>query len=44
MPNGMTLEQALELRQRDSHAYQEKTLDAIARHVEGMLRLQKRCV
>ncbi len=41
VPNGMTLVQALELRQRDPQAYQEKSLDAIARHVEGMLRLQK---
>ena len=41
VPNGMSLEAALELRQRDPKAYQEKSLDAIARHVEGMLRLQK---
>jgi urocanate hydratase len=41
IPNGMTLDAALELRQRDAKAYQEKSLDAIARHVEGMLRLQK---
>ena len=41
VPNGMTLPEALELRQRDPHAYQERSLDAMARHVEGMLRLQK---
>src|SRR5271165_1028526 len=41
VPNGMSFEQALELRQRDPQAYQEKSLDAMARHVEGMLRLQK---
>jgi urocanate hydratase len=41
VPNGMTLEQALELRTRDPQAYQERSLDAIARHVEGMLRLRK---
>jgi urocanate hydratase len=41
VPNGMSLEEALELRQRDPHAYQERSLDAMARHVEGMLRLQK---
>src|SRR2546426_1254343 len=41
VPNGMTLEEALELRGRDPQAYQEKSLDAMARHVEGMLRLQK---
>jgi urocanate hydratase len=41
VPNGMSLEAALELRRYDPAAYQEKSLDAIARHVEGMLRLQK---
>src|SRR5438132_5777955 len=41
VPNGMTLEQALELRKSDPKAYLEKSLDAMARHVEGMLRLQK---
>jgi urocanate hydratase len=41
VPNGMTLEAALELRSRDPKAYQERSLDAMARHVEGMLRLQK---
>jgi urocanate hydratase len=41
VPAGMSLEQALELRKRDSKAYEEKSLDSIARHVEGMLRLQK---
>jgi len=41
VPNGMTFEEALALRQSDPHAYQEKSLDAMARHVEGMLRLQK---
>jgi urocanate hydratase len=41
IPNGMTFEQALELRKNDPKAYQEKSLDAMARHVEGMLRLQK---
>jgi urocanate hydratase len=40
VPNGMTLEAALELRQGDPKAYQERSLDAMARHVEGMLRLQ----
>jgi urocanate hydratase len=41
VPNGMTLEQSLELRKRDPKGYEEKSLDAMARHVEGMLRLQK---
>jgi urocanate hydratase len=41
VPNRMTLAEALELRQQDPKAYQEKSLDAMAQHVEGMLRLQK---
>src|SRR5256886_11275036 len=41
VPNGMNLEAALELRRRDPKAYEAKSLDAIARHVEGMLALQK---
>src|ERR1044071_7420556 len=41
VPNGMTLEQALELRQRDPNAYQEEPLDARPRHVEGMPPLPK---
>ena len=41
VPNGMTFEAALALRVSDPMAYQERSLDAMARHVEGMLRLQK---
>jgi urocanate hydratase len=41
VPNGMSLAEALELRRRDPQAYEEKSLDSIARHVEGMLRLQR---
>jgi urocanate hydratase len=41
VPNGMLLEEALDLRARDPKAYQERSLDAMARHVEGMLKLQK---
>src|SRR5437867_4193476 len=41
VPNGMTLAEAIELRKNDPKKYQEKSLDAMARHVEGMLRLQK---
>jgi urocanate hydratase len=41
VPNGMSFEEALELRKKDPKAYEEKSLDSIARHVEGMLRLQK---
>src|ERR1700687_4952418 len=41
VPNGMTLEAAIELRKLDPQAYQERSLDAMAKHVEGTLRLQK---
>src|SRR5712675_2082895 len=41
VPNGMVLEAALELRQDDPKTYLEKSMNAMARHVEGMLRLQK---
>ncbi|MCU1307501.1 MAG: urocanate hydratase, partial [Acidobacteriaceae bacterium] len=41
VPNGMSLEQANQLRKSDPKAYLEKSLDSIARHVEGMLALQK---
>jgi urocanate hydratase len=41
VPNGMSFAEAIELRKRDTKGYQEKSLDAMARHVEGMLRLQK---
>src|SRR5258706_1292326 len=41
VPAGMPLEQAIALRASDPDGYLEKSLDSIARHVEGMLRLQK---
>jgi urocanate hydratase len=41
VPHGMTLSEALELRLRDPKTYQERSLDSMALHVEGMLRLQK---
>ncbi len=41
VPHGMSLPDALELRQSDPQAYLERSMDSIARHVEGMLRLQK---
>jgi urocanate hydratase len=41
VPNGILLAEALELRQADPKGYEEKSLDSIARHVDGMLRLQK---
>jgi urocanate hydratase len=41
VPNGMTFEEALALRARDPKTYEAKSMAAMARHVEGMLRLQK---
>ncbi len=41
IPQGLTVEEAAELRRRDPRAYEERSLDSIARHVEGMLALQK---
>jgi urocanate hydratase len=41
VPHGMSLEAAHELRRQDPASYQQKSLDSIACHVEGMLRLQK---
>ncbi len=41
IPRGLSVEQAAELRKRDPHGYEERSLDSIARHVEGMLALQK---
>src|SRR4029077_13041597 len=41
VPNGMTLEAALELRGKDPDEYKKRSLAAIAQHVQGMLELQK---
>ena len=41
VPSGISLEAAFELRKNDPKAYLEKSLDTMARHVEGMLKLQK---
>lgn len=41
VPNGMTLEAARALRQRGPEDYLRRSMDAIARHVDGMLRLQR---
>src|SRR3984885_938649 len=40
VPNGMTLAEALALRASHPQTYQERSLDAMAKHVEGMLQLQ----
>ncbi|MBI4467090.1 MAG: urocanate hydratase [Acidobacteria bacterium] len=41
VPAGVSVEQALELRRKDPDGYLKRSLDSIARHVEGMLRLQR---
>jgi urocanate hydratase len=41
VPNGMTLQAALELRKSDPKEYRKRALEAIAQHVSGMLALQK---
>ena len=41
IPRGLSLEQAAELRQRDPKEYRKRAMESIARHVEGMLALQK---
>jgi len=38
---GMTLAEVVEMRRSDPKGYLERSLDSIARHVEGMLKLQK---
>jgi urocanate hydratase len=41
IPQGLSLEEASEMRRRDPAAYKQRSLESIARHVEGMLALQK---
>jgi urocanate hydratase len=41
VPNGMTLDAALELRRTNPADYQKRSLDAMSAHVRGMLDLQK---
>jgi urocanate hydratase len=41
IPQGLDVEQAAELRKRDPEAYRKRSLESMAKHVEGMLALQK---
>jgi len=41
VPNGMSLAQAVALRSRDPEEYVRRSMSAMARHVEGMLALQR---
>ncbi len=42
VPHGLSLEEALDLRKKDSETYKEKSLKSMARHVGFMLEMQKR--
>ncbi|MGH9683262.1 MAG: urocanate hydratase [Candidatus Acidiferrales bacterium] len=41
IPQGLDVAQATELRKRDPQAYEKRSLESMAKHVEGMLALQK---
>ncbi len=41
VPNGMTLEQAIELRKKDPQEYRRHSVAAMGKHVQGMLDLQR---
>jgi urocanate hydratase len=41
VPNGMTLEQAAELRKKSPEEYRKRAIEAIGQHVQGMLDLKK---
>jgi urocanate hydratase len=41
VPNGMALEQAVELRKKGPQEYRKRAIAAMGKHVEGMLELQK---
>ena len=41
IPEGLSVEQAAQLRKKDPKGYWERSLDSIAHHVEGMLALQR---
>lgn len=42
VPNGLSLEEAIQLRKENPKAYQEKSIKSMARHVGFMLEMQKR--
>src|SRR6202453_4293556 len=41
VPQGITTEEAIELRKKDPASYEKRSLESMAKHVEGMLALQK---
>ena len=42
VPNGLSLERAVELRKRDAKGYQERSMRAMAQHCRAMVEMQKR--
>ena len=42
VPHGLTLEKAVELRQRDARGYQERALQAMVEHCRAMVQMQER--
>lgn len=42
LPNGMTMEEAEELRRRDPREYQARSMQAMVRHCRAMVEMQKR--
>ncbi|HIP96397.1 MAG TPA: urocanate hydratase [Anaerolineae bacterium] len=42
VPRGLSLEQAVELRQKDPREYSKRSMETMAAHVEAMLELQKK--
>jgi len=41
LPNGMTMAEAVELRQRDPKTYQKRSMQAMAEHCQAMVEMQK---
>jgi len=41
LPNGITMEEAVELRQRDPKTYQKRSMQAMAEHCQAMVEMQK---
>ena len=41
VPQGLSVDQAVELRKADPESYRKRSLESIGKHVEGMLALQK---
>jgi urocanate hydratase len=42
VPNGLSLDEAVELRRRDARSYQERSMQAMAQHCQAMVEMQER--